>query len=115
AITGDGRQFNPQPIAPGDATAGGGADYRQMAAQNAPTPRDSQAFRTLQAAEQAWEANPDKKAALAATSAQFQQAQAQAEAAYAQLYPQLAGLNAQIQQLFPAAAQAEYKQLNDQI
>lgn len=114
ATTGDGGQYRPQPIAPGDPTAGG-TDYRQMAQQNAPTPGDSQAFKTLQAAEQAFEANPNKRQALAATEAQFQQAQAQAEQTYAQLYPQLAGLNAQIQQAFPAAAQAEYKQLNDRI
>jgi hypothetical protein len=112
--TGDGTQYRATPIAPGDATAGG-TDYRQMAQQNAPAAGDSQAFRTLQQAEQAWEANPDKKAALTATEAQFQQAQAQAEAAYAQLYPQLAGINAQIQQQFPQAAQTEYKQLNDRI
>jgi hypothetical protein len=114
--TGDGtqNQYQTRPIAPGDATAGG-TDYRQMAQQNAPPTGDSQAFRTLQAAEQAWEANPNKKAALAATETQFQQAQAQAEAAYAQLYPQLAGINAQIQQQFPQAAQQEYKQLNDRI
>jgi hypothetical protein len=102
------------PIAPGDATNPGN-DYRQMAAQYAPAPGDSPAIQTLQAAEQAFEANPDKKAAFAASEAQFKSAQDQAEAAYAQLYPQLASINAQIDQQFPRAAQDEYKQLNGQI
>jgi hypothetical protein len=113
ATTGD-AGTRQSPVATGDATSGDNG-YRQMATQYAPAPGDSPAYKTLQAAEQAFEANPDKKAAFAATEAQFKSAQEQAEAAYAQLYPQLATINAQIDQQFSPAAQGEYKRLNGQI
>jgi len=100
------------PVAPGDATAGN-PDTRAMAAANTVL-SDSPALQTLQRAQQAFDANPDKKAALAAQEANFKQAQDLAEATYAQQYPRLAGIEQQIQAAFPAAAQAEYKQLNGQ-
>ena len=98
------------PVAPGDATSGN-PDTRAMAAANTAI-ADSPALQTLQRAQQAFDTNPDKKAALAAQEANFKQAQDLAEANYAQQYPRLAGIEQQIQAAFPAAAQAEYRQIN---